>query len=32
MSKRATSMGFGKKVDICPKQNYPSPDKYNKNS
>ena len=32
MSKRATSMGFGKKYEICKNYHYPSPDQYNKSS
>lgn len=31
-NQRATSLGFGKKVNICPPNRYPSPDKYEKES
>lgn len=32
MSKRATSIGFGKKVDLVPKNRSPSPNLYDKKS
>jgi len=32
MNKRATAIGFGKKVDLVPKDKSPSPDRYEKKS
>lgn len=32
LSKRATAIGFGKKVDLVPKDKSPSPDSYDKKS